>query len=77
MNIKKIALLPLIAITGWAYAAINGNGIDGIMTANQGTNSEKPFVSNTQQTPDLKFKDENGKTISLHSLKGKVVFINR
>src|SRR5690606_33883019 len=29
-----------------------------------------------QQTPDLKFKDENGKTISLSSLKGKVVFIN-
>ena len=38
MNIKKIALLPLIAITGWAYASINGNGIDGIMTTNQSTN---------------------------------------
>jgi len=78
MNIKKkkIALLPLIAITGWAYATINGNAIDGSMTAKQGTNGEKPLVSNMQQTPDLKFKDENGKTISLHSLKGKVVFIN-
>ncbi len=75
-NIKKIALLPLIVITGWAYAAINGNANDGSMTAKQSTNSEKPLVSNTQQTPDLKFKDENGKTVSLHSLKGKVVFIN-
>lgn len=76
MNIKKIALLPLIAITGWAYASINGNGIDGIITTNQSTNGEQPLVSKAQQTPDLKFKDENGKTISLHSLKGKVVFIN-
>lgn len=76
MNIKKIALLPLIAITGWAYASMSGNSIDGSMTANSDTNGKKPLVSNAQQTPDLKFKDENGKTISLHSLKGKVVFIN-
>lgn len=76
MNFKKIALLPLIAITGWAYASIDSNGIDRIMTTNQSTNGEQPLVSNAQQTPDLKFKDENGKTISLHSLKGKVVFIN-
>jgi len=75
-NIKKIALLPLMVITGWAYASMNGNGIDRNMTANQGTNGEKPLVSNAQQMPDLKFKDENGKTISLQSLKGKVVFIN-
>lgn len=76
LNIKKIALLPLIAITGWAYASINANGIDGSATGNQGTNGERPSVSGAQQTPDLKFKDENGKSISLHSLKGKVVFIN-
>jgi thiol-disulfide isomerase/thioredoxin len=45
---------------------------------NKTSNGEKPLVSNVQQqqTPDLKFKDENGKTISLSSLKGKVVFIN-
>lgn len=76
MNIKKIALLPLIAITGWAYASMSGNSIDVSMNANSDTNGKKPLVSNAQQTPDLKFKDENGKTISLHSLKGKVVFIN-
>lgn len=28
------------------------------------------------QTPDITFKDEAGKTVSLRSLKGKVVFIN-
>lgn len=76
MNIKKIGILPLIAITGWAYASMNGNSIDVNMTANQRINSEQTLVSNSQQTPDLKFKDENGKTISLKSLKGKVVFIN-
>jgi thiol-disulfide isomerase/thioredoxin len=74
--LKRIALLPLMVITGWAYASMNGNGIDGNMTANQGTNGQRPLVSGAQQTPDLKFKDENGKSISLHSLKGKVVFIN-
>lgn len=30
----------------------------------------------TSQTPDITFKDEAGKTVSLRSLKGKVVFIN-
>lgn len=74
--IKRIALLPLMVITGWAYTSMNGNGIDGKMTVNQGTNGERQLVSDEQQTPDLKFKDENGKTVSLHSLKGKVVFIN-
>lgn len=76
MNIKKIAPLPLIVIMGWAYASMNKNNIDGKNTANQGIDGEKPLVSNMQQTPYLKFKDENGKTISLRSLKGKVVFIN-
>lgn len=76
MNIKKIAILPLIAITGWAYASINRNGINATVSANQQINSEQKLVTNFQETPDLKFKDENGKTISLKSLKGKVVFIN-
>lgn len=76
MNIKKIALLPLLAITGWAYASIDRNGIDGSMTADRGTDDKKSVVSNAQQMPDLKFKDENDRTISLKSLKGKVVFIN-
>lgn len=74
-NIKKAVLLPLLIVTGFAYATINGNGID--KNTDKGINGEKPLVSDVQQqTPDLKFKDENGKTISLSSLKGKVVFIN-
>jgi thiol-disulfide isomerase/thioredoxin len=70
-NIKKIALLPLLVITGLAFTSMNN-------IENKTSNGEKPLVSNVQQqqTPDLKFKDENGKTISLSSLKGKVVFIN-
>ena len=74
--IKKIALLPLLVITGLAYASMSGNRIDNSTNKNMDTNGKKPLVSDVQQTPDLKFKDENGKTISLHSLKGKVVFIN-
>ncbi|MBZ4190762.1 TlpA family protein disulfide reductase [Niabella sp. 3A5MI-3] len=76
MNIKKLALLPLIVITGLAYASMNGNSIDRKLNANQNTNGGRPLVSEAQETPDLKFKDENGKSVSLHSLKGKVVFIN-
>lgn len=52
-----------MVITGWAYASINGNAIDGGVNATQDTNGAKPLVSNTQQTPDLKFKDENDNTI--------------
>ncbi|SHH77870.1 TlpA family protein disulfide reductase [Flavobacterium johnsoniae] len=76
MNLKKIAIMPLIAITGWAYASINRNSIDSRVSVNHHRNSEQKLVSNSRQTPDLKLKDENGKTISLKSLKGKVVFIN-
>ncbi|MGK9118279.1 TlpA family protein disulfide reductase [Olivibacter jilunii] len=73
--IKKTALLPLLVITGMAYASMSGNSIDKNRTADKEINGE-PLESNVQETPDLKFKDEYGKTISLKSLKGKVVFIN-
>lgn len=76
MNIKKIALFPLISFTVWAYANINSNGIKEIMNTDETITGIKSFGSQMQETPDLKFKDENGQTISLHSLKGKVVFIN-
>lgn len=74
--IKKTALLSLLVVTGMAYASISGNSIDKSTTVDMGTNGEKPFVPNVQETPDIKFKDESGKSISLRSLKGKVVFIN-
>src|SRR5690606_9207369 len=74
--IKKVALLPLLVITGLAYASMRGNRIDNSTNKDMGINGEQPLVSDVQKTPDLKFKDENGKTILLSSLKGKVVFIN-
>ncbi len=73
--IKKMALLPILVILGLAFITISG--IAKSTASNKGINGEKPLVSDVlQQTPDLMFIDENGKTISLRSLKGKVVFIN-
>lgn len=74
--IKKVILFTLLVITGLTYASMKSNSIDQNINTNKDINDEKSLVSNDQQTPDLKFKDENGKTISLSSLKGKVVFIN-
>lgn len=74
--IKKTALFTLLVIAGMAYASMSGNSINKNRAADMGINGKKPLVSNVPETPDLKFKDENGKTISLKSLKGKVVFIN-
>ena len=74
--IKKIALLPLLFITGFTYPSMDGNSLEKIKNTDMDINGEKPSVSNVQQTPDLKFKDEDGRTISLSSLNGKVVFIN-
>lgn len=72
-QIKKMVLLPVLIITGLAYASIKGNSFD--ITTNRSIGGETS-MSNTQQAPDLKFKDENGEVVSLKSLEGKVVFIN-
>jgi thiol-disulfide isomerase/thioredoxin len=40
------------------------------------TTEEVPRVQTPAPTSDIFFKDEDGKTVSLSSLKGKVVFIN-
>ena len=58
--IKKVALLPLLVITGLAYAAMSGNRIDNSTNKDMGINGGQPLVSDVQKTPDLKFKDENG-----------------
>lgn len=69
--------MSILAIVGLAYITISGNGIAKGIESNKGIDGERPLVSDAlQQTPDLKFKDENGQIISLRSLKGKVVFIN-
>lgn len=75
IDIKKTIIIPLLVITGLTYASMKNN-VDENMIADKSINGEKPLMSNVQQTPDLKFKDENGKTVTLSSLKGKVVFIN-
>lgn len=69
-------VIPLLAAVGLAYATINANNFDEKMFAERKNKNVGKSVSSVQQVPDLKFKDENGKTVSLHSLKGKVVFIN-
>jgi thiol-disulfide isomerase/thioredoxin len=71
----KTLLLPVLFITGLAYASIRGNNIDVNRSTDQfieGVSSVIPAA----QTPEVKFIDDNGKTVSLNSLKGKVVFIN-
>lgn len=69
-HIKKMLLLPVMIIAGWAYASINN------IDSHQEMDSHSPSMSNDEQIPDLKFTDENGETVSMRSLKGKVVFIN-
>ncbi|MEX2591203.1 MAG: TlpA disulfide reductase family protein [Anditalea sp.] len=74
-RIGKMVLLPVLLITGLAYASIKGINIDVNTNSNQHINGVSSVIPATQ-TPEVKFKDENGKTVSLNSLKGKVVFIN-
>lgn len=69
-------VIPLLVAAGLAYATINANSFDERMSTERGIDGMEASLSNIQQVPDLKFKDENGKTVSLHALKGKVVFIN-
>lgn len=73
-SIRKTALFTLLIVTG-AICAFSPRDND---HARGSFDLESLSGSTMQQiqTPDLKFEDENGKTISLHSLQGKVVFIN-
>jgi len=76
INIKKSMIVPLLAFAGLTYATINANRFDEKMATERAINKDNSSESDVQRAPDLKFKDENGKTVSLHKLKGKVVFIN-
>jgi len=76
INIKKSIAFPLLAVAGLTYATINADNVSKRISNEPKINKEKPLVSSSQQAPDLKFKDENGNTVSLHALKGKVIFIN-
>ncbi len=71
-QINKIAVALLLIATGWA----NASDCERILPIYEIPNNKMLLEIPAQQFPELKFKDENGKTISLKSLKGKVVFIN-
>lgn len=71
----RTLLLPVLFITGLAYASKRGNGIDFNRSTNQFIDNVGSLIP-AAQTPEVKFKGENGKIVSLNSLKGKVVFIN-
>lgn len=75
IQIGKMVLLPVLVITGLAYASIKGNDIDVNRSTDQIIDNVASLIP-AAQTTEVKFKDENGKIISLNSLKGKVVFIN-
>lgn len=71
-----MVLLPVLLITGLAYASIKGNDIDVNRSTDQFIDNNVASLMPAAQTPEVKFKDENCETVSLNSLKGKVVFIN-
>ncbi len=67
-----IAILALMLFVPSAKALL----IQGLMQVGI-FNPDVPSAKNTAQpTLDLKFKDQNGKIVSLDDLKGKVVFLN-
>lgn len=67
-----IAILALVLFVPSAKALL----IQGLMQVGI-FNPDVPSEKNTAQpTIDLKFKDQNGKIVSLNDLKGKVVFLN-
>lgn len=78
LNKSVIITYVLLTMTGFCFAACNSN--------NKNEKAEKPVpnviaqeetTSLPEQTAnDVVFKDKDGKTVSLNSLKGKVVFIN-
>lgn len=76
INIKKSIAFALLAVAGLTYATINADSFNKRMSNESEINKEEPLVSSSQQVPDIKFKDKNGDEVSLHALKGKVVFIN-
>lgn len=80
IGLNKRAMLTyiFIAMTGFCFAACKNN--------NKNKKAEQPVINaiaeetitllSEQTNNDVLFKDKNGKTVSLKSLKGKVVFIN-
>ena len=80
MKLNKRAMLTYILVTigGFCFAGCNGNEQTKTVSQSAPTAiAEKENTSLPEQTgDDVVFKDKDGKTVSLKSLKGKVVFIN-
>lgn len=78
MQFKKLAgrsgLIIITAISLGACGNSDKNKED--MQEKGNITKEKVAELNSPTTSDVSFKDEEGKTISLNTLKGKVVFIN-
>ena len=77
MRIKKILFLPVIVLAGIAYGSVkNIRTTEGSTTSQEVTSSGTLPNLQIVPAPDVTFKNEKGETLSLRSLKGKVVFIN-
>ncbi len=75
LNKRAVLLHVLLLIAGLSFAACNFPKKD--TQSEQKGHTMKQITSISQQSyTDVSFTDENGKIISLKSLKGKVVFIN-
>ncbi|MGN6541451.1 MAG: TlpA family protein disulfide reductase [Ginsengibacter sp.] len=67
-------LLLLLMIAGFAFTACQSTTNKNAQI--QPAPVEKEIGSQPAQTQDVSFLDENGQTVTLSSLRGKVVFIN-
>ncbi|NQD71125.1 TlpA family protein disulfide reductase [Sphingobacterium shayense] len=76
IHIKKIVLALLLIITGLPDVSSSIDAMNEKELSGRNIYNKKRVTFIDQPAPDLRFKDQNGKTISLNSLKGKVVFIN-
>ncbi len=81
MKLNKRTMLTyiLVTMTGFCFAACNNNGkheqVEQMQSASTAIAQDNDSLPE-QAGNDVLFKDKDGKTISLNSLKGKVVFIN-
>src|SRR5690606_3035773 len=80
VRLNKRAMLTYILVTmgGFCFAGCNNNEQNKNVEQSVPTAiAEEETTSLPEQTGnDVAFKDKDGKTVSLKSLKGKVVFIN-
>lgn len=74
-QIGKMVLLPVLLVAGLAYAIKKGDDMMINRNISQLIDNVSSLIPATRAA-EIKFKDENGETVLLNSLKGKVVFIN-